>query len=185
MIKRAMALRYSKALFNENLAPKKLEERLENFAQVCAICKKNPDLVNFLKAPQIDLEEKKKVLHAIFQDRLDAFFYHFLFYIVEKQKLSYLHQIAFEYRLMVNQQLGIWEAKIITAIPIEPEIENVLKAKLEKFYHKKIKLYKEIDPKILGGAILIVANEMIDWSVRERLKKMKDNLMASRSENGF
>jgi F-type H+-transporting ATPase subunit delta len=180
MIKRGIALRYSKAQFNSDLASGNLEKKLEIFEIIQDVFKKNPDLIKFLEAPQISFEDKKIALESLFQKKLDASHYHFLFYLIEKRRLRYLGQIAQEYRMMVNQHLGIWEAKIITAVPLTPEIEKTLKEKLENFYRKKIKLNKEIDPNIIGGAILVVANEMIDWSVKGRLKKMKENLL----ENG-
>lgn len=181
MIKRAIALKYSKALFNSDLAQGCIGKRLDNFDLILDALKKNPKLRKFLEAPQINLDEKKRVLKSIFKDDLDDSFYNFFFYLIEKRRLIYSSQIALEYRSMVNQHLGVWEAKIITAVPIEAEIEKTLKEKLEKFYKKKIKLNKQIDSKIIGGAILVVANEMIDWSVKERLKKMKENLMTSKN----
>lgn len=177
MIKRGLALRYAKAQFNADFDQNNLEKKLVFFELVAKFLKENPNLIKFLEAPQIDQEEKRKTLKTLFKDRLDEDFYHFTYYLIEKRRLRYFDQISQEYRLMVNQHLGIWEAKIITAVAIDPQSENSLKEKLESYYKKKIKLNKEIDPKIIGGAILIVANEMIDWSVSERLKKMKENLM--------
>ncbi len=182
MIQRRVALRYSKAQFDSGLAQGNFEKKMEDFDFLPDFLKKNPELVKFLVAPQINLEDKKKALESIFKDRFEPSFYHLLFYLIEKRRLNYLSLIAQEYRLMVNQYLGIWEAKIITAVAIAPEIEKTLTKKLEKVYRKKIKLNKEINPKMIGGAILLVAaNGMIDWSVKERLRKMKENLMG----NGF
>ncbi len=177
MIQHAVALRYAKAQFNSDLAQGILEKGLDNFDSFLDFLKENPKVTKFLEAPQINLEDKKKALESIFKNKFEDSFFHFLFYLIEKGRLNYIAQIVQEYRLMVNQQLGIWEAKIITAVPLTPGIETTLKEKLENFYEKKIKLNKEIDPSIIGGAILVVANEMIDWSVKERLKKMKENLL--------
>lgn len=178
MIKLAVALRYSKALFDQDLAKGDLEKRLNDFDSLLELLKSYPKLMKFLGAPQIDLQEKEKTFKACVADKFDSTFFHFLFYLIRKGRLSYLTQIALEYRLMVNEYLGIWEAQIFTAVPISEDIEKILKEKLENFYRKKMNIKKEVDSKMIGGAILVVANEMIDWSVRGRLKKLKEHLLA-------
>jgi F-type H+-transporting ATPase subunit delta len=179
MIKRALALRYSKALYDLDSPKGQLEKRVADFDFLLKTLKNQPKLLKFLEAPQITLQEKEKVLQACFSGKFDPTLFHFLSFLIEKGRFGYLSQIALEYRLMVDEALGIWEAEIVTAVPIEKEYEEQLKAKLEKFYQKKVKIKKEIDQKIIGGAVLIIANEMIDWSVAGRLKKLKEYLLAS------
>ncbi len=179
MIKRTIALRYAKALFDSDQTKENLEKRLKNFEFLQEIFEKNPKLQNFLQAPQIELTEKKAFLDSNLKNEFDQIFFRFFIYLIEKRKLNHLTQIELEYRLLVDQFLNIWEAKITTAMPLDTETEAKLKEKLENFYHKKVKIKNEINPKIIGGAILVVANEMIDWSVATRLKKMKENLLAT------
>ena len=176
MIKRALALRYAKALFDMDLAKDNLEKRLTHFDLILDLLRKHPKSMKFLASPQILLEEKKHALETNLRDKCDSSFFHFLFFLIENGRLSSLKQIAEEYRMMFDKHLDIWEAKIVTAVPIGPDIEEGLNKKLENYYQKKIKIVKEVDPKIIGGAILIFANEMIDWSVKRRLKKMKESL---------
>lgn len=180
MIRRDVALRYAKALFDLDVDKEKLETRLNNFNAIQTLIKEHPQLLHFLEAPQIDLMEKEKVLKSILIDAFDATFFHFLMYLIGNERLTYLSQIALEYRLLVDKYLDIWEAKVITAVPIEPYVEEKLRKKLENFYHKKIKIDKEVDPKIIGGAILIVANEMVDWSIANRLRKIKESLLEAK-----
>lgn len=177
MIKRDVALRYAKGLFDLDIAKESLEKRLRDFELIQALIEEHPKLLTFLKAPQIDLAEKGKMLKSSLTNQCDTTFVHFLIYLIGEGRLGYLTQIALEYRLFVDKYLEIWEAKIITAVPIEPQTEEKLRKKLESFYHKKIKIEKEINPQIIGGAVLVVANEMIDWSIAERLKKIKERLL--------
>ncbi len=176
MIKRALALRYAKALFDMDRGNDNLEMRLNHFDFILDLLHQHPNLMRVLVSPQILLEEKKHILETNLRDKGDSSFFNFLFFMIEKGRLNSLKQIAEEYRMMFNKYLDIWEAKIVTAVPIGQDIEEGLKKKLENYYHKKIKIVKEVDPKIIGGAILIFANEMIDWSVKGRLKKIKENI---------
>lgn len=179
MINHATALRYSRALFEFDIQKELAHTRLKEFKFFLDLLAENEKLAQFLKAPQIDLIEKEKFLKSLIGDQLTATFINFLLLLVEKNRFSSLTQIAAAYRAMMDEHLGIWEASITTAKPLEKDLEEKLKQKLEGFYHKKVYIKNEINPQIMGGAILVVGNQMIDWSVASRLKKIKENLLES------
>lgn len=179
MIKYAISPRYAKVLFDLDSAKSNLDRRLEDFDSVINIFNQNPQLVRFLKAPHIILKDKKKVLWDSLKEKFDPIFINFLSYLIQKGRLGYLASIGNAYRLLVNEDLERWEADIITAVPLDADSEGNLVKKLEKMFHKKIKLKNKIDPKIIGGAILVISNEMLDWSVTGRLRKLKEKLTAT------
>jgi len=177
MIKRGIALRYSKALFEMDKSEATLKKRLAYFQLLQNLLKANPKLEKFLQSPQIDKQNKEELLLSIFNKDADPPFLLYLMNLAQMRRLDYIDQIAMEFHLMVDEFLNIWEAKIITAVPLEEQTGMMLKKKLEDFYKKKIKITNEINPKIIGGAILLANNEMIDWSVASRLKEIKENLL--------
>lgn len=180
MIDRSIAQRYAKALFDLSHADGSLEQKLDDFDFTIKIFQDHPKLVKLLKMPHLKFEEKWKVLEDSLKGKLTPVFMNFLHFLIQKGRLTNLSQIAHEYRLLVNNFLKIWEADIVTAVPIDEESEAKLKHKLEEAYQKKIKINKKIDPQILGAAILIMDNEMLDWSITGRLRKLKDHLIAMR-----
>lgn len=178
MIDRSISLRYSRVLFDLDCLKGNLEQRLIDFDSVNSILNNSPKLLKVLKSPQVSLNDKKKVLHNSLKDTFDPAFINFLSYLIQQGRLAYLKHIGKEYRLLVNEHLKRWEANIITAVPIDRESEEKLMEKLGKVFRKTILLNKEIDPKIVGGAILVMSNKMLDWSVSGRLRKLKDHLIA-------
>lgn len=178
MIDHAISPRYAKVLFDLDCIKGDFDQRVSNFESIINIFANNPNLVKFLKAPQVALKDKKKVLRNSLKENFDSIFISFLSYLIQKGRLANLSNIGNEYRLLVNKHLNRWEADIITAVPIDVDSEAKLINKLEKSFNKKINLNKVIDPKIIGGAILVISNEMLDWSVTGRLKKLKENLIS-------
>lgn len=162
---RTMASRYAKVLFQLE------DNNLENLKAYLDLLK-NSKILKFLKAPQIPLEAKKAIL-----TKGSTKFRHFLAYLIEHHKLDLLPEIAKEYHSLVNEKLNIWEAEMHTAVPMEADVEQELIKKLERFTDKKVTLHQKVDPKMIGGAILIAGNEMIDWSIKGRLAKMKAYLL--------
>lgn len=177
MIKQTLAIRYAKALFELDKSKENREKSLICLDSLMESLFNNPKLMKVLSSPQILQEEKKAILREIFKDRFNTDFFHFLYFLIEKGRLNILKQIREEYQRMLEEYLGIWEATIVTAIPIGSDVENGIKGKLENYYKKAIKIKSEVDSHILGGAILIHGNEMVDWSVKERLKKLKEKLL--------
>lgn len=177
MIKHAIALRYAKALFDSDAAKGDLEKRLGDFESILKLLDQNPKLQGFLKVPQISLDEKKEVLTAALKDRLDSASLDFLLLLIAEGRWDHLGQIVADYQMMVDDYLGIWEAEIATAVPIGPDVKARLKEKLENFYQKKVVLKKEVDAKIIGGAILSFDDVILDWSIKARLKKIREQLL--------
>lgn len=176
MIGHMISPRYARVLFDLDCG--NLDQRLEDLDAIISILHDNPKLVKFLKSPQIALKDKKKLLLDALKP-LDQKFISFLSYLIQKGRLIYLIGIAHEYRLLVNAFMKRSEADLVTAVPIDGDSERKLVEKLEKVFHKKLKLNKKIDPKIIGGAILITSNQMLDWSVAGRLKKLRTYLKSS------
>jgi F-type H+-transporting ATPase subunit delta len=180
MTDRRISLRYVKALFELDRKNAVLEKRLLDFEIITKVFSDNPKLMRFLNSPQIDLKRKKKLLFDSLKNTFEPSFLNFLFHLLDKQRLMLLGLIADEYKFMVNEHLGIWEGDIVTAVPIDDKNEAKFKETLKEKFHKKILLSKKVDPKIIGGVILIVGNEMLDWSVTGRLKKLKETIMATK-----
>lgn len=178
MIDQTISPRYAKVLFDLDCIKGNLDGRLEDFESIINIFKLNPKLVKFLKASQVSMNDKEKMIQDSLRETFEPTFINFISYLIKKKRLVHLSQIANEYRRLVNKYLGRWEADIVTAVSMDSESEEKLIKKLERIFHKKIHLNKQVDPKIIGGAILIISNEMLDWSVTGRLRKLKENLIA-------
>lgn len=172
----SLSSRYAKALFDLEKKQNNLEKRLGCFESIVNTFKENAKLRKFLKAPHIDVKYKKDVLSKVFKDKFDAGFMHFLMFLIQKGRINNLESIAKEYKQMVNDHLGIWNVKITTAIAIDEKNEMKLKEKLSKKFQKQIILSKKVNPNIIGGLIMTKGNVMLDWSVEQRLKKIKENL---------
>jgi len=64
-------------------------------------------------------------------------------------------------------------ADVKTVIPLTEEEKKTLMTKLENKYDKKIILKEEIDESIIGGVFIKVGNDVIDGTIRNKLKEMR------------
>ncbi|HEU5271794.1 MAG TPA: F0F1 ATP synthase subunit delta [Jatrophihabitans sp.] len=64
-------------------------------------------------------------------------------------------------------------AKVISAVPLTEEQENRLAEALSEQYHRAISVRVAIEPRIRGGLVVRVGDEVIDGSVASRLTEIR------------
>ena len=177
MTSKALASRYAKVLFQMDQPRDRLTQRLQDFEKLVPLFQEEGKLMQFLKSPRVGVIPKKELLHSLFENQLDEHFLHFLDFLVDRRRIGAFLSIAQEYQSYVDRYQGVWNAEMITASPIDPHFGNKLKEKAELYFKKKIHLNMSVNPKLIGGAVLYIGNRMVDWSIKGRLKKLKEKLL--------
>lgn len=97
--------------------------------------------------------------------------------LVQNGQLGLAKKIITKFESFWNEKEGIIEAKVITRSEIKKEslmvVENYIK---EKYEAGKVVLRNEVDASIQGGVIIKVGDEILDGSIVNQLKKLKNNL---------
>lgn len=178
MIIHEIAYRYAQALFNQTHSIEEMEKRLNDLEEIVKFFHDYPKLKNFFSSPQISKQDKERILRDNLKSHFEDSFISFLAFLIHKGRFEYLSEIAREYAQLFIEKLGIIEVDLITAVPIEEKIKEQLKAKLEAAYHRKIRIIEKIDSRVIGGATLLMASHMVDASLKGKLAKLKNELLA-------
>jgi F-type H+-transporting ATPase subunit delta len=176
MILRGISKRYAVALFNAAVRQDIAEQIQEDLSSVNELIKVNPEFKNFLLSPQVLTEDKKKMIVDVLAERSAGLFVKFLMLLIDKKRLEFVGEIAEAYTYLFEQLQGILEAKIVTAIPLDADLEQQTVEKLEAETGKTIRLVKSVDPKIIGGIIVILEDTVVDGSIRHQLDTMRKSL---------
>jgi len=62
--------------------------------------------------------------------------------------------------------------RVITAVQVEDAFKQRLAASLSKRVNRDVTLHCEVNPAILGGAIIHIGDRVIDGSVRGKLTRL-------------
>ena len=162
--------RYTKALFQIQ-ASQELDLLLTGCVQ---LMQDSPPFAAFLYNPQFRPPLKRKVLQACVQNPLLV---HFLILLIERKRLKDLPKIAGYYHKMRLEQLGLMEAQLVTAQPLNADLTQQLKNRLETAYGKTFSVQTTVDPQLISGAILHVGNTFLDYSLKGRLAALKNTLL--------
>lgn len=175
-----IAHRYSKALMNLCASNEQMEKWAKDLKTLHTALKHTPKWKYFFSIPQIPIQEKEQVISKALGENYDKKLQDFLFFLLKKGRFTYLSDIVKDFERRTAAHVGVKQAYVITAVPLEAKAKETLQNKLENFYNYKIQLIEKKDPSILGGVILVIGNKIIDHSIRNRLDNLEEYLESIR-----
>ena len=98
--------------------------------------------------------------------------------LIQNDRIGHVVEVAAAYRSILQQQLGIRPAEIVTARELSAGERSSLVAELIKVAGAKIDPSFKLDSSILGGAVVRIGSTVFDGSVRGRLDRLKEALTA-------
>lgn len=167
---------YSQALFSLAFEEKKIDRFLSDLELVYDIIKRSKDFKRLLSNPEILFKEKEKIIKNIFKNRLLPEIYNFAFLLIKKDNLNLLGEIFYNFKKRALEEKNVLEVGVISAVdlkkPQEKKIAKILKEKTKK----EIKIKKSLNPKIIGGVIIKIGDEVLDLSLKKRLEVLRQSL---------
>lgn len=70
--------------------------------------------------------------------------------------------------------------KVRSAVPLTPDEQAALRAKLQDRFKQPLELHFEVDPSLLGGVSVRVGDQVIDGSVKGRLDALAQSMGSGR-----
>jgi F-type H+-transporting ATPase subunit delta len=174
-----LAERYAEAFLaysRETIGEKKA---IEEFQRLKNVLRQNDSLEDFLQNPQFAYKEKCTIIDNSLQEMFSAEMLQFIKLLLAKNRIAFLQDIMDYVRVKYSHGDTI-EAVIKTSYPLDIDVLQIIKTKMENKLGKKLNLYIELDPDLLGGIYMRVGNKVIDGSVRHSLDKLKEELLAIR-----
>ncbi len=162
---------YAVAIFEIATEEDKILSILELLDGMKELYETNIEFKEFMKNPLIKKEQKLDMIKKICSEAKDIE-QEIMLYLVRKNRLDEISNIAYEYRELYYSKENIVGIKGIFSMELSVEQKAKLIEKLEKITNKKINFEQEIDPKLIGGGILKIGDKILDGSIRTQLAQM-------------
>ncbi len=172
-----ISVRYAKALFQSALEKNVLDEVNEDMVFISFVCAAT-EFKDFLNNPVIDTESKKKVMSNIFKKNVGETTMLLINLVVKNGRESFLPAIARVLRSDTQRYRGITECLLTTAVKINESLKKQISDFVASGFQTKVDLKENIDSEIIGGFILRVDDNYIDASIRNKLRKIKKELIS-------
>ena len=171
-----VAARYAKALFILTSKRKEVVPALADLAAVGQLLAPGSPAGRLFASPEVRLADKRATLERALGKRALRSVIVFVDLLLRKKRLPELPTIVAEYEALVEKEQGVQRAHVVSAAPLsKAEVERLL-AGLEGTTHSKIKLSAEVDPALIGGALVRIGDRVIDRSVRTLLASLREQL---------
>lgn len=176
----ALANVYARSLFElaEQLGgPDKIAEVGGELEQVCELARGDASFREFLASPIIEQSARSEALHRIFNNRLSDTTLRFLLVLNRKGRLGHIEQINDAYDRLVNESFGRVEVDLFTAGPLGEEQLESLREQITQAIKKDPVIHPYTEPEMIGGIKLRIGDQLIDGSIANRLRRMKNQML--------
>lgn len=165
----SVAGRYARALFIITERRRETVTALDDLKSARDLLAPGSAVSAFLASPQVRMPDKRKLLGDAFEGRTLRSVAVFVDLLLRKKRLTLLSQATHDYEALVEQLQGIRRAHVVSAVGLDDADRTRLHTTLESYTKSKVKLTSEVDPAVLGGALVRIGDRVVDRTVRTLL----------------
>jgi F-type H+-transporting ATPase subunit delta len=142
------------------------------------------DVLRIVENPAIPLPERQEAVRAVLAAKtttappVTAQLANLLGALVARRRVSLVPAIAGEYGRLLDRQRGIAAAVVTSAAPLSAEETEAIAARVASLAGTTVSLRTAVDPALIGGVTVRIGDRLIDASVRGRLERLRDRIVA-------
>jgi F-type H+-transporting ATPase subunit delta len=167
---------YARSLFEVAKEHDKLDVVREQLGEIADTIGESHDLQVFFFSPYFSTDEKVEGLRSALQDA-DESVVNFLDLLIEKHRMPALFRIRREFDALWEEENRLLPVQVTSAIELDESTVKQIGDAIGKQTGRRIELTSEVDPGILGGIVLRVGNSILDASIRNRLEKLRKQVV--------
>jgi F-type H+-transporting ATPase subunit delta len=135
-------------------------------------------VLGVLRNPARPLGERIELVDILLTKRVPEPVRKIVGLLVARGKADTIGTVAAEYRRLLNKEHGIVEAVATAATPLNKAETEALKRKVAEMTGQTVDLRVEVDESLIGGLTVRVGDTLYDASVRGRLERLRERLVA-------
>jgi F-type H+-transporting ATPase subunit delta len=98
--------------------------------------------------------------------------------LINNDRIAEVHEVVAGYRAELQERLGIRQAEIVTARELGEQERGALVASVGKLAGAQVQATFKLDESIIGGTVVRIGSTVYDGSVRGRLERLREALIA-------
>jgi len=98
--------------------------------------------------------------------------------LINHDRIGAVHEVSIAWQTEMQERLGVRQAEIVTARELSEGERTELVAGVRKLAGSLIEPTFKLDPAIIGGTVVRVGSTVWDGSVRGRLERLREELIA-------
>jgi F-type H+-transporting ATPase subunit delta len=137
-----------------------------------------PDVARVVDSPAIPFASRREVVANLLGPRLSPQALNLTLLLAHRGRLSAVPAVAAEYKRLVDRERGVVTATVSSAVPLEPAELEAIGAHVRETTGARAEIVTVVDPALIGGLTVRIGDRLIDASVRGRLERLRDRIVA-------
>lgn len=169
---------YGSALFEVALENNSLDTTLEEVLFVKQTFLENEDLGKLLLHPNIEKEEKIRVIESIYKNKVSNEITGLMTMLVDKGHLKDFIPV-FDYVISaIKEEKGIGVAYISSAVELNQKQKDKIEQKLlETTKYQEIEGVYQVDSELIGGLVIRISDTVVDSSLQTQIANLSKSLL--------
>ncbi len=178
MVNVSIARRYARALLDVASEANRTDAVAEQLSAFVKALEQSPELSDVLLNPAYTRGQRTQVVEALIKmmGGVETTLANTLRLLVDRNRLTYLPDIARVYRDMADVRAGRVRGHVTSATKLSPDTVELLRKNLQQITQRDVILEAKEDPKLLGGVSAQVGSVLFDGSVRTQLEQLRREL---------
>ena len=98
--------------------------------------------------------------------------------LARRGNLALLASVATEYQRLLNAKRGVVSAIVTSASPLTKDEDAAIRTRVAQMTGTTVDVQTAVDPALIGGLTVRIGDRLIDASVRGRLERLREQLLA-------
>lgn len=169
---------YGSALFEVAMESNALDTILEEVLFVKQTFLENEELNKLLLHPNIEKEEKVKVIENIYKGKVSDEITGLMTMLVHKGHLKDFVPV-FDYVIQaIKEEKGIGVAYVSSAVELSEVQRSKIEQKLlETTKYQQIEGVYQVDKNLIGGLVIRIADTVVDSSLKTQIEKLSKTIL--------
>jgi F-type H+-transporting ATPase subunit delta len=174
------AARYARALADVVLSNRVPTDSVNaQFSDFLGTLEESADLRQALFNPSLPAEVRVRVIDALVPRlQLGREVRNFLAVLLRHDRMNAVGEIVAAYRAEIDRRQGISEVEVISARRLDTDERYQMEQQVARLAGSRVRARFSEDKGLIGGAVVKIGSTIYDGSVRGRLDRMKQELMA-------
>lgn len=169
------AIRYAKAMYDIANEENSINEVYKDMNFINELNSGSLDFKNLLSNSQINFQDKKRLILSLIKQS-NSLTEKLIDLLIHNKRVKIIGDIASSFIQLYNKDNNIKEATIITASPVNNELESKILSMINIKDAKSVNLTNVVNPNIIGGFIIRFDGKEYNASVKQNLNNLKTEL---------
>ena len=169
------AIRYAKAIYDIANEENSVNEVYRDMNFINELDSSSLDFKNLLSNSQINYHDKKKLILSLINES-NVLTEKLMDILIQNKRVKIIDDIATSFIQLYNKHNNIKEATIITASPINNELESEILSMINIKDADSVNITNVVDPNIIGGFIVRFDGKEYNASIKQNLNNLKTEL---------